>query len=249
MRAIQVRFSDSLLKRFSLVFSFNLLLCYFHSECHLIVQDSCKSSSHMCSRILEGGQEKERGKEPPLSRASSPYEGFQKSLTALGMHSINQNLLICPALCDLMSCGPAGSSVHGNLQARMLGVGCPALLQGHPHPRVEMLSLCLFHWQEVLHHEHHLSVLYYILQHIYFIDSSLYLLILFPFLTPPFFPFPLSSISVSAFCVCDIHQFVLLFQIPHIRYIPHIQIPHIIIINLQVHSCCGKWQNFIPFYG
>ena len=34
----------------------------------------------------------------------------------------------CPTLWDSMDCRPPGSSVHGNLQAR-IGVGCHALLQ------------------------------------------------------------------------------------------------------------------------
>ena len=33
-------------------------------------------------------------------------------------------------LCDSMVCSPPGSSVHGILQARILGVGCHSLLQG-----------------------------------------------------------------------------------------------------------------------
>ena len=36
----------------------------------------------------------------------------------------------CPTLCDPMDCSPAGSSVHGILQARITGVGCHFLLQG-----------------------------------------------------------------------------------------------------------------------
>ena len=36
----------------------------------------------------------------------------------------------CPTLCDPTDCSPPGSSVHEILQARILGVGCHALLQG-----------------------------------------------------------------------------------------------------------------------
>ena len=36
----------------------------------------------------------------------------------------------CPTLCSPIDCSPPGSSVHGILQARILGVGCHALLQG-----------------------------------------------------------------------------------------------------------------------
>ena len=39
---------------------------------------------------------------------------------------------LCPTLCNpmAMDCSPPGSSVRGILQARILGVGCRALLQG-----------------------------------------------------------------------------------------------------------------------
>ena len=37
---------------------------------------------------------------------------------------------VCLTLCDPMDCSPPGSSVHGILQARNIGVGCHALLQG-----------------------------------------------------------------------------------------------------------------------
>ena len=36
----------------------------------------------------------------------------------------------CPTLCKPMDCSLPGSSVHGMLQARILGVGCHFLLQG-----------------------------------------------------------------------------------------------------------------------
>ena len=38
--------------------------------------------------------------------------------------------LSCPTLCHPKDCSPAGSSIHGILQARYTGVGCHALLQG-----------------------------------------------------------------------------------------------------------------------
>ena len=44
---------------------------------------------------------------------------------------------LCPTLCNpmAMDCSPLGSSVRGILQARILGVGCRALLQGDlPYP-------------------------------------------------------------------------------------------------------------------
>ena len=51
----------------------------------------------------------------------------------------------CPALCDPRDCSPPGSSVHGILQARILGVGCHALLQGIF--RTQGSNPCLLHWQ------------------------------------------------------------------------------------------------------
>ena len=44
----------------------------------------------------------------------------------------SENLLamLCLTLCNPMDCSLPGSSVHGMLQARILGVGCPFLLQG-----------------------------------------------------------------------------------------------------------------------
>ena len=41
-----------------------------------------------------------------------------------------KSLPSCPVLCNPTDCSPLGSSVHGLLQARTLGVGCHALLQG-----------------------------------------------------------------------------------------------------------------------
>ena len=50
-------------------------------------------------------------------------------------------LQLCPTLCDPMDCSLPGSSVHGILQARILGVGCHALLQAiFP---TQGLNLCL----------------------------------------------------------------------------------------------------------
>ena len=49
---------------------------------------------------------------------------------------------LCPILCDPMDCSPPGSSVHGIFQARILGVGGHAVLQGDlPDPGIELESL------------------------------------------------------------------------------------------------------------
>ena len=47
-----------------------------------------------------------------------------------------------------MDCSPPGSSVHGILQARILGVGGHALLQGTFLTQgLNLHLLCLLHWQ------------------------------------------------------------------------------------------------------
>ena len=46
----------------------------------------------------------------------------------VGVHA--QSLQSCLTLCDPMDCSLPGSSVHGILQAKILEVGCHALLQG-----------------------------------------------------------------------------------------------------------------------
>ena len=53
------------------------------------------------------------------------------------MHA--KSLQSCPALCDPMDCSPSGFSVHGILQARILG--CHASSRGSSQPRIEPTSL------------------------------------------------------------------------------------------------------------
>ena len=51
-------------------------------------------------------------------------------------------------LCDPMGCSRQGSSVHRILQARILMLGCHALLQGiFPIQGSNLRLLCLLHWQ------------------------------------------------------------------------------------------------------
>ena len=50
-----------------------------------------------------------------------------------------------PALCNLMVCGPPGSSVRGNSPGKNPGVGCYFLLQGIFQS--QELNLRLLHWQ------------------------------------------------------------------------------------------------------
>ena len=44
------------------------------------------------------------------------------------LHVHAKLLLSCPTLCDPIDSSPSGSSVHRISQARILGVGCHALL-------------------------------------------------------------------------------------------------------------------------
>ena len=54
----------------------------------------------------------------------------------------------CPTLCDPMDCSSPGSSLHGILQIKNIGVGCHALLQGFfPTQGSNLHLLSLLHWQ------------------------------------------------------------------------------------------------------
>ena len=60
---------------------------------------------------------------------------------------------LCLTLCDAMDCSPPGSSVHGILQARILGVGYHSLLQGiFP---TQGSNLGLLHCKQILYHLSH----------------------------------------------------------------------------------------------
>ena len=64
----------------------------------------------------------------------------------------------CPALCDSVDSSPPGSSVHGILQARILGVGCHALLLGiFLTQGLNPSFLCLLHCEWVLYHQRHMG--------------------------------------------------------------------------------------------
>ena len=43
----------------------------------------------------------------------------------------------CPALCDLMDCGPPGSCIHGVFQARILEWVAITFSEDLPHPGIE----------------------------------------------------------------------------------------------------------------
>ena len=64
----------------------------------------------------------------------------------------------CPTLCDPMDCGLPGSSLHGILQARVLGVGCHFLLQ-RIFP-TQGLNPGLPHWRQTLYHLSHQGILF-----------------------------------------------------------------------------------------
>ena len=55
------------------------------------------------------------------------------------MHA--QSLQLCPALCDPMHCGPPGSSVHGNLQARTEEWVAMPSSRGSSQPRDQTMAL------------------------------------------------------------------------------------------------------------
>ena len=55
------------------------------------------------------------------------------------MHA--QSLLSRPTLCDLMDCSPPGSSVHGNLQARILEWVAMPSSRGSYQPRIKTTFL------------------------------------------------------------------------------------------------------------
>ena len=46
-----------------------------------------------------------------------------------------KSLKSCPTLCDPMDCSPPGSSVHGNLQVRILEKGALPSSKGSSRPR------------------------------------------------------------------------------------------------------------------
>ena len=58
-----------------------------------------------------------------------------------------KSLQFCPTICDPLDGSPAGSSVHGILQARIL-VGWHFLLQGiFPNQWSNLSLICFLHWQ------------------------------------------------------------------------------------------------------
>ena len=50
---------------------------------------------------------------------------------------------LCPTLCDPMDCSPAGSSVHGISQARILEWAATSSLRGSSQPRDQILVSCI----------------------------------------------------------------------------------------------------------
>ena len=83
-----------------------------------------------------------------------------------------KSLQLCMTLCDPMDCSPAGSSVHGILQAKSTGMGCCALFQAiFLTQGLNLRLLCPLCWQvgslplvppgKLIHY------IYYILQYMY----------------------------------------------------------------------------------
>ena len=80
--------------------------------------------------VLCFSNEAPKPKEASLFRQPKPtlWVGlFILKFTSVCVHA--KLLQLCPAICNLMDCSPPGSSVHGILQARILELGCHALLQ------------------------------------------------------------------------------------------------------------------------
>ena len=97
--------------------------------CHSLLQGSNPGLPH-CRRTFYH-----------LSHQGSPvcYKGYE---------SESEVAQSCPTLCDPMDCSLQGSSLHGILQARILGVGCHFLLQGiFP---TQGLNLGLLHSKQTL---------------------------------------------------------------------------------------------------
>ena len=65
----------------------------------------------------------------------------------------SKSLQSCPTLCDPMDCSPSGSSIHGILQARILGWVAISFSRGSSPPRDQTMSprvSCIGRW--VLYH-------------------------------------------------------------------------------------------------
>ena len=58
---------------------------------------------------------------------------------------------LCLILCDPIDCSPPGTSVHGILQGRILGVGCHSLYQGIFLTQVSNQGH-LLHFRQILYH-------------------------------------------------------------------------------------------------
>ena len=59
-----------------------------------------------------------------------------------------KSLQLCWVLCDTMDCSPAGSSVHGSLQIRILEWVAISSSRGSSQPRNgTQVLLCLLHWE------------------------------------------------------------------------------------------------------
>ena len=60
-----------------------------------------------------------------------------------------KSLQSCPTLCDPIDCSPPGSSVHGNLQARVWKWVARPSYRGSSRPRNQT---CLLHCWQILYH-------------------------------------------------------------------------------------------------
>ena len=79
-------------------------------------------------------------------------------------YTCSRSLQLCPTLCDPMDCSPAGSSVRGILQTRILKMGAISYSRGSSRPRFKATS------------QHHQGSPTYIHTHFYSCNNFMILL-------------------------------------------------------------------------
>ena len=85
---------------------------------------------------------------PPPDTARAPHYGLPRPPET--PERCQQELLrksevtqLCPTFCDPMNCSPPGSSVHGILQARILGWVAPPFSKGSSQPKDQTGVSCI----------------------------------------------------------------------------------------------------------
>ena len=91
---------------------------------HLDVQHVFLSSVSNCSQSMDKirSELSKNPKKREMSRNSSKCLAPKQVKLTIQFSCVHvKSLQLCPTLCDPMDCSPPGSSVHGILQARILG--------------------------------------------------------------------------------------------------------------------------------